>query len=208
MARAKNPNMRLFESEVSIPEFLDAFAYLEGEADELAYTLLMFVGQEVIRFLKDYTIGTRPPDYRVGYHGAGARQTTTERYIFGGSGRTERARVWAPASPEQKAPRPAHPGGWADISKDLMRHYGYNVEKVDGSWELSIINDSDHAAYVEAMNGFFVVTGVLKTGGPVEKALRQAIQRIAPDWVLEYSGGFDYDSGRKESISAMPRRTR
>jgi hypothetical protein len=37
---------------------------------------------------------------------------------------------------------------------------------------------------VEARDGYFVVSGVTAAGGPVDRALREAIAEIAPGWEM------------------------
>lgn len=85
------------------------------------------------------------------------------------------------------APRPAHPGEWGDISGQLALSYGYIIgQTTAGSgWRLVLVNGAEYAAALEARDGFYVLSGVTDRGGPVETALRQAVQEIAPDWVVQ-----------------------
>ncbi len=86
-------------------------------------------------------------------------------------------------------PRPAHPGHWADITRDLRKKYAYEVVTVkEGEHLLVLKNQSEHAAYVEAMEGFYVIRGVLARGSPVHKALHQIMLRLDADEVLKYGG--------------------
>lgn len=85
------------------------------------------------------------------------------------------------------APRPAHPGGWADVSGQLAASYGYIVARTSltGGWRLVLMNGAEYAAALEARDAFYVLSGVTDRGGPVETALREAVQEVAPDWVVE-----------------------
>ncbi len=78
--------------------------------------------------------------------------------------------------------RPAHPGGWADVSKELMEGYGYRVTVRRGGAQLEIFNTAGHAVHLEARDGYFVVTGVMDEGGPVWQALRRRLREVAPEW--------------------------
>jgi hypothetical protein len=84
------------------------------------------------------------------------------------------------------APRPAHPGEWADISGQLALAYDKDVQQgPNGGYRLVLTNGAEYAAALEARDGFYVLSGVTDRGGPVETALRQAVQEIAPDWVVQ-----------------------
>lgn len=82
------------------------------------------------------------------------------------------------------APRPAHPGGWADVSSDLAASYAYTIEPMAGGWALVLTNGMAYAAALEARDGFWVLSGVADPGGPVEVALRKAVAVLAPDWTI------------------------
>jgi hypothetical protein len=84
----------------------------------------------------------------------------------------------------RKAGRPAHPGGWADRSGRLSDGYGYRIVITPAGPGLELYNDAAHAHLVEAMDGFFVLTGVTESGGPVDRALRLAIREVAPHWKI------------------------
>lgn len=71
--------------------------------------------------------------------------------------------------------RPTHPGHWGDVTYELRDSYEYEV--VDG--KLWLANTSGHAAYVEAMDGYFVLSGV----GDSEEfayALRAGLRKVYP----------------------------
>jgi hypothetical protein len=86
-----------------------------------------------------------------------------------------------PPASGQGSSRAAHPGHWADITGDLRNKYGYKVERTSSGVGLAIFNKSDHAVYVEAMDGYFVITGVNEE---IMRRLRVVIPRIAPGWKL------------------------
>lgn len=75
-----------------------------------------------------------------------------------------------------------HPGGWADRSGELADSYDYEVTSDGGRWRLTILNAARHAQMVEALDGYFVVRGITEPGGPVQTALAQAVQELAPGW--------------------------
>lgn len=80
-------------------------------------------------------------------------------------------------------PRPAHPGGWADVTGDLARGYGYTVDKdaLADSVSVTLWNREDYAAALEAKDGYYVLTGITDPGGPMDKAVR----RMAAELGLE-----------------------
>lgn len=81
--------------------------------------------------------------------------------------------------------RPMHPGGWADKTFSLREGFYHKVRREGGGVVLEIGNDARHAHLVEALDGIFVVRGIAEPGGPVEAALRQAVQELAPEWVVK-----------------------
>lgn len=87
--------------------------------------------------------------------------------------------------PDYKSPpRPPHPGHWRDISTTLRDSY-YSRVQMRGGWPvLEIGNTAPYAAALEARIGYFVLTGVTDPGGPVERAMRQAVRVVAPDWII------------------------
>jgi hypothetical protein len=72
--------------------------------------------------------------------------------------------------------------GWATITGELAAGYAFEVTQVDGGARLTLRNDVDYAIYLEAKHGFFVLSGVLDPGGPVEQALVEVCARIAPEF--------------------------
>jgi hypothetical protein len=136
--------------------------------------IMYIIGSEVVAYLKSYTDETRPPVAR----GASAlsrlqNRKDEHRMARGGAG----PRFFA-----EGGARPAHPGGWGDITHDLMAKYDYKVTRTPEGISLAIFNTSDHAVYVEAMDGFYVVRGVMDEDGPVIAALRRIISQVAPGW--------------------------
>jgi hypothetical protein len=69
--------------------------------------------------------------------------------------------------------RSAHPGHWGDVTGQLANSYGYYVYRS---------NTTEYAIFLEQHEGFFVLSGVTESGGPVEMAIRHAVAAIAPDW--------------------------
>lgn len=80
--------------------------------------------------------------------------------------------------------RPAHPGHWADRTGNLANAYGWEVSPLPDGFVLALYNTMEYAVYLEAHDGFFVLSGVTERGGPVEKAVREAIATIAPEWTV------------------------
>ena len=153
-------NLKFFRSALESPDMRQFIKDIEASTDEKVGIIMEQVGIEMILFLKSYTTRMQPPDYRVTYYGG-----------------------------DKTAPRPAHPGNWADISGQLRVHYRHKVEKLaTGNWSLAIWNDAtaedghNLAAYVESREGYFVVTGIMEPGGVVMWTLQRAIKRICPDW--------------------------
>lgn len=182
--------MRFFESEVSVPEFIGAFKQEAMDVQEKILLLLQFMGEEVITFLRSYTGNTVLVD---------RRSLASHPLQQPGMPRPE------PIT----AVRPTHPGGWADITGDLMRKYKFRIELDGDAWRLLIINSSEHAVYVEARDGLFVVQGVTDPGGPVHKALQHAINKLAPGWKLEsYDGilvsGHEFAGSGYSELSVYP----
>lgn len=93
----------------------------------------------------------------------------------------ERQAPWPdPAGPGRQERR----GHWADRSGELARSYRVEVERDSQSVRLVLRNDSDHAFWVEVMDGLFVLSGVLEPGGPVDHAFREIAARVAPDFEI------------------------
>lgn len=148
------------------PDWRKMIEDLESDFASQAYLLLDSVGREVIEHLKSYTGHTKPA--------VGAR------YEWGSaSGKRMRG-------PQiTRADRPVHPGGWADISFDLMNSYAYEVTKLENGAELALLNTSDHAIFLELRNGYFVLSGITEAGGPVDLALRRAVAIFMPGATID-----------------------
>lgn len=95
--------------------------------------------------------------------------------------------VMRPPAKPGGAFRYAHPGGWADITSNLANAYRFEVRPNGKGWTLAFINSMEYAAYLEAHDGYFVLSGVTDPGGPVEQAMRQVLAEVAPNW--EIRGG-------------------
>lgn len=159
--------MLKFESQVKSPDLQHFLKNIEADTNEKVGMILEFVRKDLLIYLKGYTTRMAPPDYRVSYYGK-----------------------------DPKAPRPTHPGGWADISGGLKKGYKAEVRTVaDGGHQLVVWNDAvtekgnNQAQYIEAMTGMFVVSGIMDPDGPVAYQVRQAIKKLAPGWVVTAEGG-------------------
>lgn len=92
-----------------------------------------------------------------------------------------------PPAKRGEGERQAHPGHWADVTGQLALSYAWDVQGLPGyGARLTLSNSAEYAVYLEARDGFFVLSGVTDPGGPVEQALRQAIAAIAPEWELRF----------------------
>lgn len=91
-----------------------------------------------------------------------------------------------PPAKRGEGERQAHPGHWADVTSVLEKSYGWAVDPLDDGWRLTLSNTAEYAAALEARDGYFVLTGVLEDGGPVEQALRLAARAISPDWEVRW----------------------
>lgn len=67
-------------------------------------------------------------------------------------------------------------GGWQNRTGELRDSYGYRIE----GGRLVVFNDAGHAIHVEQMEGLFVLTGIDEPGGPMEQALKRAVQQHLP----------------------------
>lgn len=93
--------------------------------------------------------------------------------------------VTAGGPPDYKSPpRPPHPGHWRDITGLLRESYYWRIRERAGGPVLELGNTADYAAALEARVGYFVLSGVTDPGGPVERAMRQAVKVVAPDWII------------------------
>jgi len=156
----------LFTTQLADPDMADFLSSIEQDIDTWTEDILRFVVIDVVAYLKSYTSKKNPPRYARKFfiNKDQARVKVTKKNI--GS-----------ISPD----RPAHPGGWSDVEGDLRDKYYGRVEKAEnGGWRAVIGNRSEHAAFVEAMQGLFVVTGVFEKNGPVMKALNKYLKLYAP----------------------------
>jgi len=74
--------------------------------------------------------------------------------------------------------------GWVNRSGELARSYRYSVAEVLGGAALTLYADADHAIYLEARDGLFVLNGITDRGGPIEQALREVCAAIAPEFTV------------------------
>lgn len=136
------------------------------------------VGADVVQYLRSYTNEWRPAVNTRAYGSSAVHYVTNRRSS------SRRVRVVRAPGSGKSGRRRAHPGHWADITGDLMRKYKYRVIRSGSDVRLEFTNGSKHAIYVEAMDGFFVLKGVVGPGSIVEDRLRKILPRIAPGWNL------------------------
>lgn len=171
MAASKTPkNMRLFGASVDSPDLREMIAAISTVTTDQVHAVLEFVRKDVLYFLKSYTDVLVPP---VGY-----------QRKFGFDANLKRVAV---PSTDRTGWRPAHPGGWGDVTGDLKAKYKTDLQFVDNAWQLTIRNDSEHAVYVEAMHGMFVVHGVLEPNGPVATSIKRALSALNVPWKVQGS---------------------
>lgn len=156
--------MRLFTTSVESPDLQGMIKDLEVSATDTTKAVLEFVRKDVYHFLRSYTNVVKPPRYQ--------RKWTLD---------ANQRRIKVPRS-DRTGWRPVHPGHWADVSYDLKKKYFTDLRFEDGGWRLYVGNRSDHAVYVEAMDGYFVVHGVLDPNGPVARSIRKALRVLGVDW--------------------------
>lgn len=163
----------MFDLRIEDKDFFQAIRELEADNAKKMLLVLETVGLDTVVYLRSLTGEMRPP-VRKG-----------------------------------EPPRRAHPGHWADISSNLANAYRFeiwagsqkvrwmnegrevsvagaivNTKDLKGPYTLMMINDMEYAAYLEAREGYFVLSGVTNPGGPLEKALRRVVRQI-PGWRLE-----------------------
>jgi hypothetical protein len=159
--------MRLFTAQTDEPDLQDLIRNVSTTATDQIYAVLRFARSDLLAFLRSYTNVYRPPRYQHKF-----RLDAAQRRVAVEPG-------------DRSEFRPAHPGGWADVSYDLMRQYYTQLTWEDGGWKLVVGNRSEHAIYVEAMDGFFVVHGILQKNGPVARSIRRAIKALGfKNWVV------------------------
>lgn len=147
----------------------DAMAY---DAHQRAYFILDMVGLQTVAYLRSLTSKMQPPVGNKTY-----RTKSGKRKKYGEKGARKFKAGFG-------APRPAHPGGWADITGDLARAYAYKVEVATDGATLTLSNSMSYAAALEAKDGYFVLSGVADPGGPVEQEIRRLIGKLAPEWEI------------------------
>lgn len=158
--------LSLFHTQLEGPDMQDFMKSIEQSMDDWTKEILWLVVLDVVTYLKSYTSKRNPPRYR-------------RKWMLGPN--LERVKVTKKNVSSISPDRPAHPGGWSDVEGDLRDQYYGRVEPAEGGGFRAIIgNRSGHAAYVEAKDGYFVVTGVFAPNGPVFKALRKYMRLYAP----------------------------
>lgn len=159
-----------FETKLDTIDLGDMVGDIQRTMLDWQNIILSQVGKDVVRYLRSYTSRKNPPRY------------PRRKYTYVDSVRTKLTKK---QQKELQPDRPAHPGGWSDVTgpmeKDsLAASYYWRVGAVPGGIKLTIGNSSTHAAYVEAKDGYFVVTGIFAPNGPVMKAIRKYMKQYAP----------------------------
>lgn len=162
--------MRLFTTQLDSPDLQDLIRNLTENTTNQIRAILEFARSDVLVFLKGYTNVYRPPRY--------PRKWKLDR-------ESRRVKV---ASGDRQDWRPAHPGGWADVDETMKNAYGGSLAWVEGSWELTIENRDPDAVFVEAMDGYFVIQGIMEPRGPVARSIRRAIRVLGLDKTWKVQG--------------------
>lgn len=163
--------MRLFTATVDDTEVLDLIQNISNNTTDQVYTILIFVRSDILAFLRSYTNVMRPPRYQ-------------RKFILD----KNQARVRVDPA-DITGWRPAHPGGWADVEFDLRDRYYARVDWAGDGWRLIVGNRSDHAVWVEARDGMFVVEGIMEPGGPVSQSIAKAMKALGLNWKIVGPGG-------------------
>lgn len=157
-----------FTLQVEEEDFLREIAALEMDVSRKLAMTMDQVGWETVTFLRSLTNETSPP----------AR----------------------PGEPSRRA----HPGHWADITSNLANAYrfelyangqlirwstegpspslgGFVPSQISFPIELKFLNGMEYAAALEARDGYWVLQEITGQGGPVARAIRTVLARIAPE---------------------------
>lgn len=177
--------MRLFTAQIDSPDLQDLIKELDTNTTNQVRAILEFARSDILVFLRSYTNVYRPPRYE--------RKWRLDR-------EQRRVRV---ASGDRQDWRPAHPGGWADVEEDLKKAYFAGVLWKDGAWQLIVGNRDPDAVYVEAMEGYFVVQGIMEPKGPVARSIRNALKALKlTNWKVE---GLDVPATGTTGLLLSPR---
>jgi hypothetical protein len=158
------------------PRYLDELAKaIEVESIERLRLALEQIGQEVVDFLRTLA---EPPEFRP--------PLITSR--SGKKYQAKRLGMKHRPSTRVEGPRRAYPGHWAARSGQLALSYEYQVVVSADGATLILRNTAEYAFWVEVMDGFYVLSGVMDDGGPVEQAFRAVLGRLYPDWRVVNTG--------------------
>lgn len=174
-------NTRLFRTSFEAsPDMRHMVRDIQMDTDELIGVVFEEVRRDLLRFVKGYTNVSRPGDYRAQFGP-----------LFRGKKGPDRNKVeWKDFVNWWKIPRPAHPGGWADITEELKNSYVATVTRLGpADYVLSLDNTAPHAKFVEAKDGFFVVEGVFTPGGYVEHSIRKTFDFLSKRFTKGPRGG-------------------
>jgi hypothetical protein len=179
---------------VDRPDFGPAIARLALEERQKIDHVLQAVGIDTVTYLRSLTDEMRPPvgaraGVRTGRRQAGfigplegaAASTLGQRTR---KGRLRKDGTRGPRTGKREVGRQAHPGHWADVTGQLALSYAFTVVTTPKGAMLTISNSAEYAAALEARDGYFVLSGVMEDGGPVEQAIRRAAAALAPGWII------------------------
>lgn len=163
------------------PTWLDELvAAVEVDARTRLRLALEQLGQETIDYLKALA---EPQEFRPALRRS---KRTGNLYQVTASRTRTQGKVGPNGALEGE--RLAHPGHWADRSTQLVNSYSHEVVDDANGVTLILRNTAAYAFWVEAMDGFFVLSGVLDPGGPAEVAFRAIATRLFPDWKISTDG--------------------
>lgn len=72
-------------------------------------------------------------------------------------------------------PRQIHPGGWADVTTQLVRSYGFDVEQASQTlFILTLWNAAEYAVFLER-KGYWVLSGLFE--GFIQRTLNSTLKK-------------------------------
>lgn len=164
--------VKLFAAQVEEPDLLDMIKNISTNSQDQVRAVLEFARTDLLVFLKSYTNVYRPPRYQRKF-----RLNDQSRRIAVDPG-------------DRQDWRPAHPGGWADVENTLRDNYYVQLNWVGNAWQLLAGNRAPEAVFVEAMDGYFVVSGVMEPRGPVGRSIAKAVKALGiKNWKITGGAG-------------------
>lgn len=176
---APDGTMINFTLEVESEDFLREIAALEMEVGRKLAMTMDQVGWEVVAFLRSVGHGTQPAarpgePSRSAHPGQWADITSNLanafRFELYADGRLIR---WVPDMP----PLPEDARG----TPRPVTVKGTIPQQVAFPLELRFLNGMEYAAALEARDGYWVLREITGNGGPVARAMRTVLSRVAPD---------------------------